>query len=173
MDIPLACSGILNQLTNLIEELSPEEYSRPAGVLGNYSLGQHIRHTLEFFICLEEGMAKGCVNYDKRAHDKVIESDKFVALKTLSRIRSFVQQHDVDKPLILEIAYGMHSENFQQVPSNFLRELVYNIEHAVHHMALIKIGVREVAPHISLPADFGVASSTMRYQQQTDSISAV
>lgn len=173
MDIPCACLGILNQLTKLVEELSPEEYSRPARILGNYSLGQHIRHTLEFFICLEQGMSGGCVNYDKRAHDKLIESDKFVALQTLSRIRSFVQQQVADKPLILEIAYGVHSENFQQVPSNFLRELVYNIEHAVHHMAMIKIGVQEVAPHISLPADFGVASSTLRYQQQTASISAV
>jgi uncharacterized damage-inducible protein DinB len=172
MDIAFVCSGILSQLSNLVEELSPEEYSRPAGVLDNHSVGQHIRHTLEFFICLEQGMANGCVNYDKRAHDKLIESDKFIALSTLARIRSFVQQQVVDKPITLEVAYGVQSEDFQRVPTNFLRELVYNIEHAVHHMALIKIGLREVAPHISLPADFGVASSTLRYLRQSTSIPA-
>lgn len=167
MNITTACSGILEQISRLVEELTPEEYSRPVKVLGNYSLGQHIRHTLEFFICLEQGLMSGCVNYDKRAHDRLIESDKFIALNTLNRIRGFVEQQTDDRPLNLEIAYGLKPENYQQVPSNFLRELVYNIEHAVHHMALIKIGVREVAPRISLPPDFGVASSTLRYQQQT------
>jgi hypothetical protein len=31
-------------------------------------------------------------------------------------------------------------------------------------MAIFKIGLREVAPEINLPPDFGVASSTLRYQ---------
>lgn len=167
MNISGACSRILEQLTFLVEQLTPEEYSRPASVLGNYAIGQHVRHTLEFFLCLEQGMDKGCVNYDKRLHDKLIESDKFIALNTLQKIASFVKKQPADKPLTLEVAYGLETEDFVQVPSTYLRELVYNIEHAVHHMALIKIGVREVAPHISLPVDFGVASSTIRYHQKS------
>ncbi len=166
MNIPMACSGILEQLIQLVEQLSPEEFSRPASVLGNHSVGQHVRHTLEFFICLEEGLPAGCVNYDKRAHDKLIETDKYAALNVLNRIRSFVTQPQLNTNLHLEVAYGTHAEEIQRVPSNFLRELVYNIEHAVHHMALIKIGIREVAPHIALPAEFGVASSTLRYQRK-------
>lgn len=166
MNIPAACSGILGQLIHLVEELTPEEFSRPAKVLGNHSIGQHIRHTLEFFICLEKGFACGCVNYDKRAHDKLIETDKFIALNKLKEISSFIEKQPPNKSLTLEIAYGFQEET-EQVPTNYLRELVYNIEHAVHHMALIKIGVREVAPHISLPSDFGVASSTIRYLMKT------
>jgi hypothetical protein len=30
----------------------------------------------------------------------------------------------------------------------------------------MKIGIREVAPYISLPADFGIAASTIRYQEK-------
>jgi hypothetical protein len=44
------------------------------------------------------------------------------------------------------------------------RELVYNIEHVVHHMALVKIGLKELLPDLDLPDDFGVAVSTIRYQ---------
>jgi hypothetical protein len=68
---------------------------------------------------------------------------------------------------LLELDYAVNPAEMQKVPTNFLRELVYNIEHAVHHMALIRIGVREVAPHITLPPDFGVAASTIRHQQKT------
>lgn len=169
MNIPTACSGILEQLVQLVEKLTPEEFSQPAAVLGNHSVGQHIRHTLEFFICLEAGAESGCVNYDKREHNKLIETDKFLALNILHRLKQYVSHPKNNQALNLEVTYGTDSGLVHQVPSNFMRELVYNIEHAVHHMALIKIGVREVAPHINLPPDFGVASSTLRHQQKTPS----
>ena len=47
------------------------------------------------------------------------------------------------------------------VESTLERELVYNIEHAVHHMAMIKIGLRQIAPEILIDKNFGVAQSTV------------
>ena len=41
-----------------------------------------------------------------------------------------------------------------------------NIEHAVHHMALVKIGLRDVAPRVTLPAGFGIVVSTLRHQER-------
>jgi hypothetical protein len=32
-------------------------------------------------------------------------------------------------------------------------------------MALIKIGVREIAPYVQLPSDFGIAASTIRFKE--------
>jgi uncharacterized damage-inducible protein DinB len=172
MNIPHACSRILGQLIQLVNRLSAEEYARSATVLGNHSLGQHIRHIIEFFTCLEQGMQRGCVNYDRRAHDKLLESDKYLALEVLHRIQNFVNNPPPNSNLLLELDYAVNPAEMQQVPTNFLRELVYNIEHAVHHMALIRLGVREVAPHITLPPDFGVAASTIRHQQKTLSAEA-
>jgi hypothetical protein len=51
------------------------------------------------------------------------------------------------------------------VETTALRELVYNIEHAVHHMAIMKIGVREIASYIGLSSDFGIAASTIRHKE--------
>ncbi|NBP71028.1 MAG: hypothetical protein EBU52_20110, partial [Cytophagia bacterium] len=69
------------------------------------------------------------------------------------------------KALILEVGYDMSANDFVTIESNFMRELVYNIEHAVHHMAIMKIGIKEVAPYIQLPFDFGVAASTIRHKE--------
>jgi len=155
----------LSQLTDLVRQITEHDFVKPVDSLGNSTIGQHLRHTLEFFICLEQGFEKGIVNYDKRAHDKLIESDKFIALAILSKINEFITSQHADKALILEAGYDLDKEEFVTINTNYLRELVYNIEHAVHHMAIMKIGIREVAPYVKLSHDFGIAASTIRYQE--------
>lgn len=169
MNLNKACCNILTQLTDLIHQISEQDFTKPVATLGNSTIGQHLRHTLEFFICLEKGLETGVINYDKRAHDKLIESDKFLALSALNRIQEFVLSQSFDRVLKLEAGYDLDKEEFVTIETNFLRELVYNIEHAVHHMAIMKIGIREAAPSIKLPHDFGIAASTIRYQEATSS----
>lgn len=165
MNITRACSNILSQLTDMVSQLTEQDFIKPVDTLGNSTLGQHLRHTVEFFMCLEKGFESGVINYDKRAHDKLIESDKFIALSVLSKINEFVTDHRSDKALKLEAAYDLDKEEFVTIETNYLRELVYNIEHAVHHMAIMKIGIREAAPYVKLANDFGIAASTIRYQE--------
>ena len=162
-----AFSQILNQLQSTLEEIRPEDFCRPSETLGRATIGHHLRHTLEFFICLENGFEKGVINYDKRDHDKVIETDKFIALATIGRIREFIFSKSEDKELKLEVGYDAHSEDCVTISTSYFRELTYNIEHAIHHMAIMKIGVREFAPYITLAENFGVAVSTVRYRQAT------
>jgi uncharacterized damage-inducible protein DinB len=158
-----ACKNILNQLENVVEQVHAEDFSKPSAALSQATIGQHLRHTVEFFICLENGFEKGLVNYDKRNHDHLIESDKVIASASLRSIVEFISTHREDKALTLEVAYERDREDWVTLETNYHRELVYNIEHAVHHMAIMKIGIREVAPYVQLPADFGIAVSTMRY----------
>jgi len=160
-----ACKSIMNQLEDVVRQVHAEDFSKPSAALSQATIGQHLRHTVEFFICLEKGFEKGLVNYDKRNHDHLIESDKFIASASLRGIGHFISTHHDDKSLRLEVAYERDREDWVTLDTNYRRELVYNIEHAVHHMAIMKIGIREVAPYIQLPADFGVAVSTLRYKE--------
>jgi hypothetical protein len=167
MNLAQACTQILSQLTHLVEQIEESDFSKPSEALGNSTVGQHLRHTLEFFICMENGFKSGVINYDKRAHDKLVETDKFIALSTLGRITEFIAAINTSKPLKLEVSYDLLAESFITIDTNATRELVYNIEHAVHHMAIMKIGIREVAPYIKLASDFGVAASTVRYKESS------
>jgi hypothetical protein len=165
MQLIKSSHSILSQLASLVEQIDENDYSKPCPTLGNSSIGQHVRHTLEFFLCLESGCGCGLVNYDKRAHDQLIERDKFIAVSTINRIKEFVADHHSDFNLKLEVGYSLDEEESLVMETNYFRELTYNIEHAVHHMAIIKIGVRELANYVQLPAEFGIAASTIRYKE--------
>ncbi|MFN7791756.1 MAG: DinB family protein [Cyclobacteriaceae bacterium] len=165
MQLSIASNAILNQISDLIHQVKDEDFCRPVKTLSNSTIGQHLRHILEFFICLEQGSERGRVNYDKRQHDKLIETDRFLALHTIQKIKEFVSAQQADQPLQLEVGYHQDTEETVVIASNFYRELIYNIEHAVHHMAIMKIGVLEVAPYVSMPPDFGVAVSTIRHKK--------
>lgn len=170
MNLTQACSNILTQLTDLVSQLHEHDFVKPAETLSNSTIGQHLRHTLEFFICLEKGYESGTINYDKRAHDKSIESDKFLALLAIGRVKNFICLLS-EKPLRLEVGYDLEKDDFLTIETTATRELVYNIEHAVHHMAIMKIGVREIASYIKLAPDFGIAASTIRYKEASISMS--
>lgn len=165
MQLSDACQSILVQLSGVVEQLDERDLIKPSHTLSHSTIGQHLRHTLEFFMCLESGFSKGVVNYDKRSHDQLIETDKDIALGTIHRIREFIQNQTGDQPLKLEVGYDPQSDACVTLDTNYLRELTYNIEHAVHHMAIMKIGLREVAPYVVFGADFGVAVSTLRYRE--------
>ncbi|MEO8471847.1 MAG: hypothetical protein ABI477_06625 [Chryseolinea sp.] len=166
MSLTRACSNILEQLTDLVRQIRERDFVKPAETLSNSTIGQHLRHTLEFFLCFEDGYEQGIINYDKRAHDKLIETDKFIALSAIERIRTFVNNLS-EKSLRLEVGYDLKNEDFLSIDTTATRELVYNIEHAVHHMAIMKIGIREIASYISLAPDFGIAASTIRYKESS------
>ncbi len=165
MHLQKVCTTILTQLSNLVECIKEEDFRTPSKILNGSTIGQHLRHTIEFFVCLEKGMKTGIVNYDKRDHNKAIENDKFIAQSLLTTISESISISKSDRAIVLEVCYDVETETFTTLPTSYHRELVYNIEHAVHHMAIMKIGIREIAPYINLPTDFGIAVSTMRYQQ--------
>jgi uncharacterized damage-inducible protein DinB len=168
MHLHHACTHILSQLITLVERIDVSDFTRPVDSLSQSTIGQHLRHTLEFFICFQQGYENGIVNYDRRAHDKLIESDPYVALAAINDILKFVSQLK-ERSLKLEVGYDLDSDQFVTIDTTSTRELVYNIEHAVHHMAIIKIGVREIAPYLNLAKDFGIAASTIRYKEATAS----
>ncbi len=154
--------NIFAQLSSSLEELSPEEYMQPSQVLLKATIGQHVRHIVELFLCLNEGYETGIVNYDKRKRDYRIETDKSIAAGLLHSIYNEIMKPD--RKVMLEACYNEHSEEILTIESNYYREVVYNLEHTVHHMALIRVGINEVST-INLPEGYGMASSTIKYRQ--------
>jgi uncharacterized damage-inducible protein DinB len=160
-----SAKDLLSQLDEIIDSCQEKDFARPLGELSNATFGQHIRHTLEFFICLFDARNEGVVNYDQRNHDTLIETDKKLARSIISSIIEFLDKNQDDFELTLEANYTEEEGKDNRMKSSFYRELAYNIEHAIHHMALIKVAVNQSLNYIQLPENFGVASSTIRYRE--------
>ncbi len=157
-----ALNDIFKQLDAVLLGLSDQAYSMPSKHLFNATIGQHVRHIIELFIELDKGYESGLVNYGQRARDHRIETDKNFAAQLLKEIVHSVSK--ADKQLLLEAGYNSNDSNSIQIQTNYYREFAYNIEHAIHHMALIRIGIKELSD-VKLNEHFGIASATIKYQQ--------
>ncbi len=151
--------NVLNELADVIAQMSNEEYSMCSVNLSGATIGQHTRHIIELYQCLFNGYQSGIVNYEKRKRDIRIETDRDVAVHCIDDILSDIYKED--KHVILEAVFG--GEAIISVASSYNRELIYNLEHAIHHMALIRVGIQELTS-ISLSERFGVAPSTIEYR---------
>ncbi len=155
----LAINHSLQELSGLLAQLSDADYARACPELGA-SIGEHTRHILEMFECLEDGYALGTVNYDRRRRDIRIQTSTVFAS---AKIATILQQLDrPDKPLQLLQSIGNQEIDIQ---SNYFRELLYNLEHCIHHQALIKVALL-ACPQVKVDRNFGIASSTIAYRNQ-------
>jgi len=161
MQLQKAIGNVFVQPSESIHLLSDEQYKQPSNILFNATIGQHVRHIIELFLCLDKGYETGVVNYEKRKRDYLIETNKEFAIGLMHKIISGIDKPD--KKLLLEATYDENSDDFVLIESNYFREVVYNLEHTVHHMALIRVGITVIA-QVILPKDFGVASSTIKYR---------
>lgn len=157
-----AIHNVFVQLSASLEQLDQQQYSKPCSTLFNASIGQHVRHIIELFQCLEAGYESGIVNYEKRKRDNAIETNRDLALLLLKEIHQHLEKPN--KGMTLENSYDEHSNETVLITTNYHREIAYNLEHTIHHMALIRVGINEVAP-MSLPENYGVAAATIKHKQ--------
>ena len=157
-----AVKNVFEQIGQVLHNLSDEEYAKPGSILFNATIGQHVRNVIELFIELNKGYESGIVNYEKRKRDYKIETDKHIAASLLNDILSTIEKKD--KQLILESGFDSNTEDLIEMHTNYYRELAYNIEHSIHHMALIRIGVNELSS-VTVDNNFGVAAATVKYRK--------
>jgi uncharacterized damage-inducible protein DinB len=150
----------LSSLAALLSQLSAGDYVRLVAALSQATIGQHVRHIAEMYQVLIGGYEGGCIAYDQRKRDRTIESDIAIAMEALEIISLNLQKPDKS----LEVIYEINGEAIS-LQSNYEREVMYNMEHAIHHMALIKVAVIGMMD-IQLPKEFGVAPATLQYRAQ-------
>jgi len=154
-----ATKQTLEQLKEILRILPKDCFAKPCSTLSGASIGQHTRHIIELYQCLMNGYDAGLVCYDKRQRNKTVETDVHMALIELEKIQYTISKEN--KVLLME--YDMNG-NSARLDSNYDREVMYNLEHTIHHKALIKVGINELTQMV-LPSSFGVAPSTLQYRK--------
>lgn len=155
---------VIRQLTDLLKQLSPSEYTKSLCVLNGSSIGQHTRHVVEFYQCLLSGKALGVIDYDARERNLLLENDLNFTIEVLEKIEnSIISIKNLNETILLSVSYCTENQDF--IETNFMREMVYLVEHSIHHYALIRIGLQENFQDISIPKNFGIAYSTIRHHE--------
>lgn len=156
-----ATKNLFAQIESALQLICSQQYVYKNPLMSDATIGQHVRHIIELYQEMLTGYLNGEVNYEKRQRNFLIETDIAFAATQMSAINTMLNK--ADKQLLLTTGYETGDAN-TTIVTTYARELVYNIEHTIHHMALIRIAFKS-AFDIELSNEFGVAPSTLKYRK--------
>jgi len=157
----------LMQIMDLLNSISESDYTKKSEVLSGSTIGQHIRHILEFYLLLVSGSFTGTISYDKRERDIRIEESPSFAIEKIKKLLSGMDTLQEAETVSFEVDYSMEGNSGNRIISSVGRELAYCIEHSIHHQALIKAGLITMGISGITDSHFGVAYSTIRYRDNS------
>lgn len=155
----------LRSLDRLLVKLDDQTFTTPITALDQATIGMHVRHVLEFYSCLRQGLRDNVVCYDNRAREIKLETVVAFARETITEVADFISAVIDDQQITLCASFTAKKDDRILVNSCLQRELIYNLEHTIHHMAIIGIAVRLLGKPEFLEDGFGVAPSTLRKYQ--------
>lgn len=164
-----AILAVVQQINHVLEQLEPHEYRRQLPEFEGSTLGQHFRHILEFYTCLFDGALSARIDYSSRQRNHTLSENPQAALAALDYIADTVKQQDERQWLNVESDFSDEPIEFLRRPiymSSMGRELQYAFDHAVHHLAIIRMGLEVYFPEIQVDEDLGVAPSTLKYKKK-------
>lgn len=154
-------------MTELLGKIAPDDYARPLQLFNGSTIGQHFRHIVDFYGCLVRGIDEGRIDYANRERDTRIETEPLYAADVLTGLAA--KCATVAEGDQLEIVADFSSDLNETRPvvvSTVGRELMYAYDHAVHHLAMIKMGLKAACPDVKVDHQVGVAPSTLKHWQE-------
>lgn len=152
------CFDVLQQCLLVIQQLTPEQYC--TAPVGHSSVGAHVRHGVEHFQQLLNGVQKGRVDYDARERDLSLEQDSSVfetiygdLIDQLHKLEST----NLDHRIVIMQAPGKGMQT-RPVASSVERELLFCSSHFMHHLAMMRLIAQLLG--IQLSSEIGLAFST-------------
>lgn len=161
-----ALANSLEQLNDILVELEQMPGQLADSVYREANVGQHIRHVFDHMLAIKLAVEEGVVDYDKRDRGNEVETDRLMASQQLSLLRLWIQTEDFDDRRV-SVASEIDCANTKRMhfDSNLNREILYVINHTIHHAAHIKLVLAQFG--INLPAHIGVAPGTASFNRHS------
>jgi len=157
---------MIQQIHDLLNQLDGAAYAKPIDLFKGGTLGQHFRHILDFYNCLVAGALFGEIDYAKRARNPLMETNIEVAKDSFQSILNKLMKLSEDQKLKIVTDFSI-DENGERsiVMSSVGRELMYAYDHAIHHLAIIRMGIQTAFPEVVFSESLGVAPSTVKHNK--------
>jgi uncharacterized damage-inducible protein DinB len=154
---------IIDQLIHFLQQIPEDIYTAPLPILSGNTIGKHVRHIIEFYQCIFSHTAMGVINYDNRCRNIQLETNTWLCIEKLQQISNCLELQQEDRKMQMQMCLSA-DKDYVITETSLSRELIYNIEHATHHMAIIRIAVKTLDCAIELPQHFGIAFSTIQHE---------
>ena len=157
-----ALASCLTDLATLLDATSDLDYvTRPDGGTSG-SVGAHVRHCLDHVRAVLDAAEGGLLSYDGRERDQALEQRRTLGILALhqqsARLEALVGR-PADQPIHLAAQVDYRGGSVE-VTSSLGRELVFVLQHTIHHQAIVALLL--AARGIAIPPRFGYAPSTVR-----------
>jgi hypothetical protein len=165
MDLLVLTENVLETNRKYLQKISNAVYTEKNSILNEQSIGYHTRHVLEHLLCLLDQNSSGVINYDLRRRNAIIEEDTTQALEIIDQLLHDLPTVTFDNDLMIEVSFADNPDDYFYVKSSFERELIYNLEHTIHHNSLIMQVLNEKDSAVSMPDAFDVKPLIRRHHQ--------
>jgi hypothetical protein len=133
------------------------------------SIGQHLRHIIDNYFALIQGLEKGHIDYNWRRRGAQVEQSRMTALAELNELNNWLinlNEDDIEQKITLvsEVCLAETQSDFAR--SNLHRELIFVASHTIHHIAIISMNMR--LQEIDVPEHYGLAPATATFLRQQD-----
>ncbi|MDY8138312.1 DinB family protein [Aquimarina sp. 2201CG5-10] len=127
----------LNNAIALLDAIDSETY-KDASVGPYYSsIGSHIRHTLDFFDCIINGLDANNIDLTARKRDEVLSTDKEAAKEHIYKLQeTLISYVDVNTDYLIHVTDNL-GQGKVTVSYTLESILAHANSHAVHHYATI------------------------------------
>lgn len=168
----LATLAQIGEILDVIRTLPPAQRSM---AYAKSHAGVHVRHVIDHVQAFLTGLQTGEIDYNVRHRNSPGETDPDFAAAQLLAIMSeceALENFSKDRPastapdellITSEIdCLTTHTEKFR---SNVAREVLYLINHTIHHAAYIRLLLKGCG--IELPSHIGIAPCTATFQRES------
>lgn len=159
--------ALLSQARSLLSVVSLDHFVSVNLPLFSSSIGAHFRHVTDHYTSFFNGiyLTPPCINYDSRKRGTSVETSLSECMEVLNALSFKLNLlENLDFPLLVSSNACFDSD---YVHSSLARELKFLEAHTVHHFALISFILRFFSYEV--PADFGVAPSTLQFMASASS----
>ena len=133
-------------LNNLVKLISPLDkiYAQKNIHLNNETIGKHVRHIIDFYLCFINGIKIKFIDYDTRERNKKVENNKEYAIKTILAIINLLKNSYLNTPITINLNLSITKSSLN---SSIERELMYIADHAIHHGHIIQLFIKNYYPN--------------------------
>lgn len=159
-------SAIENNLyrgIKLLNSVTNDQYCNTSIAPYYSSIGRHMRHILDIYDCIIDGLPKGKVDLSARSRNEIIELDTREGILYFNQVLSELEKFktmDFEQIILVsdDLGMGMIEQNY-----TLGGLLIQAHSHAIHHFASLGYIIAQLG--IEIPdEDFGFNPSTPRDQ---------